>query len=39
MGSIVAAGVAAAALVQLVWFRRFWGALARRGWRTARGAR
>jgi hypothetical protein len=37
--SMFAAAGAAAVLVQLVWFRRFWGAVARRGWRTARGAR
>jgi hypothetical protein len=37
--SLVAAAVAAATLVQLVWFRRFWGALVRRAWRTVQGAR
>jgi CRP-like cAMP-binding protein len=37
--SLVAAAVAAATLVQLVWFRRFWGALVRRAWLTMRGAR
>jgi len=37
--SLVAAAVAAAVLVQLTWFRRFWGALARRAWLTMRGAR
>jgi hypothetical protein len=37
--SLVAAAVAAATLVQLVWFRRFWSALMRRMWLAARGAR
>jgi hypothetical protein len=37
--SLVAAAVAAATLVQLVWFRRFWGAVVRRAWLSARGAR
>ncbi len=37
--SLVAAAVAAAVLVQLVWFRRFWGALARRALLGMRGAR
>ncbi len=37
--SLVAAGAAVVVLVQLVWFRTFWGALARRAWLTARGAR
>jgi hypothetical protein len=37
--SLVAAAVAAAVLVQLVWFRRFWGAMTRRTWRMLRGAR
>jgi hypothetical protein len=37
--SLVAAGAAAAVLVQLVWFRSFWAALVRRGWRALRGAR
>ncbi len=37
--SLVAAAIAAVVLVQLVWFRRLWGALARRAWRTLRGAR
>jgi CRP-like cAMP-binding protein len=37
--SLVAAGAAVVVLVQLVWFRRFWVALARRGWLTLRGAR
>jgi hypothetical protein len=37
--SLVAAAAAGTVLVQLVWFRHFWGALARRGWRGARGAR
>jgi CRP-like cAMP-binding protein len=37
--SLVAAAGAIVVLVQLVWFRRFWGAVARRGWLAARGAR
>ena len=37
--SLVAAAAAAVVLVQLVWFRTFWGALARRAWLTVRGAR
>ena len=37
--SLVAAGAAVVVLVQLVWFRTFWGALARRAWLTLRGAR
>ncbi len=37
--SLVAAAVAAAALVQLTYFRRFWGALARRAWLSVKGAR
>jgi CRP-like cAMP-binding protein len=37
--SLVAAAVAAATLVQLVWFRRFWGAMLRRTWLAVRGAR
>jgi CRP-like cAMP-binding protein len=37
--SLVAAAAAAAILVQLVWFRRFWGAVMRRAWLTMRGAR
>jgi CRP-like cAMP-binding protein len=37
--SLVAAATAAAVLVQLVWFRRFWGAVLRRTWLTVRGAR
>ncbi len=37
--SMVAAGVAAAVLVQLIYFRRFWRALARRSWLMLRGAR
>jgi CRP-like cAMP-binding protein len=37
--SVVAAASAAAVLVQLVWFRRFWGAVMRRAWLTVRGAR
>jgi hypothetical protein len=37
--SLVAAAVAAATLVQLVWFRRFWRAVVRRTWITLRGAR
>jgi hypothetical protein len=37
--SLVAAAAACAVLVQLVWFRRFWGAIGRRAWRTMWGAR
>ncbi|HEX3344882.1 MAG TPA: cyclic nucleotide-binding domain-containing protein [Polyangiaceae bacterium] len=37
--SVVAAAIAAAVLVQLVWFRRFWGAVMRRAVLTMRGAR
>ena len=37
--SLVAAAAAAAVLVQLVWFRRFWGAVARRAFLALRGAR
>jgi CRP-like cAMP-binding protein len=37
--SLVAAAAAVVVLVQLVWFRQFWGALLRRLWLTARGAR
>jgi len=37
--SIVAAAAATVVLVQLVWFRGFWGALVRRLWLTVRGAR
>jgi CRP-like cAMP-binding protein len=37
--SLVAAAGAAAVLVQLVWFRRFWGAVARRAFLALRGAR
>jgi hypothetical protein len=37
--SLVAAAVAAATLVQLVWFRRFWGAMVRRTWFAVRGTR
>jgi len=37
--SVIAAGIAAAVLLQLVYFRRFWGALARRAWLTLRGSR
>jgi hypothetical protein len=37
--SLVAAAAAAAILIQLVWFRRFWGAVMRRAWLSARGAR
>jgi len=37
--SLVASGIAAAALAQLVYFRRFWQAMARRGWRGLRGWR
>jgi CRP-like cAMP-binding protein len=37
--SLVAAAIAAAALVQLVYFRRFWNALARRAWLSVKSAR
>jgi CRP-like cAMP-binding protein len=37
--SLVAAAAAAAVLVQVVWFRRFWGAVARRAVLSLRGAR
>ena len=37
--SVIAAGVAVAVLVQLIYFRRFWRALARRSWLKMRGAR
>jgi CRP-like cAMP-binding protein len=37
--SLVAAAAAAAVLVQLAYFRTFWGALVRRAWLSARGAR
>jgi hypothetical protein len=37
--SVIAAGIAAAALLQLVYFRSFWGALVRRAWLGLRGAR
>ena len=37
--SLVAAGIAAAVLVQLVYFRTFWAALVRRTWNSVRGAR
>jgi hypothetical protein len=37
--SVIAAGIAAAVLVQLIYFRRFWRALARRTWLGLRGAR
>jgi hypothetical protein len=37
--SLFACGMAAALLVQLTYFRRFWGALARRAWLRARGLR
>jgi hypothetical protein len=37
--SLVAAAAAAAVLVQLVWFRHFWGAMARRAFLAMRGAR
>jgi len=37
--SLVAAATAAVVLIQLVWFRRLWGSLLRRGWLTLRGAR
>jgi CRP-like cAMP-binding protein len=37
--SLVAAAAAAAVLIQLVWFRHFWGAMMRRGWHALRGMR
>jgi CRP-like cAMP-binding protein len=37
--SMIAAGVAAASLLQLIYFRAFWRALARRAWLGVRGAR
>lgn len=37
--SVIAAGIAAAALVQLIYFRNFWRAIARRAWLGVRGAR
>jgi CRP-like cAMP-binding protein len=37
--SLFACGMAAALLVQLTYFRRFWGALARRAWLRVRGLR
>jgi CRP-like cAMP-binding protein len=37
--SLIAAGVAAAVLLQLVYFRAFWGALARRAWLQLVGSR
>jgi CRP-like cAMP-binding protein len=37
--SVIAAGIAAAALLQLVYFRAFWRAVARRAWLAVRGAR
>jgi CRP-like cAMP-binding protein len=37
--SLFAAGIAAAVLLQLAYFRRFWGALVRRAWLGIRGAR
>ncbi|MEO6421061.1 MAG: cyclic nucleotide-binding domain-containing protein [Polyangiaceae bacterium] len=37
--SLIAAGIMAAILVQLTYFRRFWAALLRRGWFAIRGAR
>jgi len=37
--SVIAAGIAVAVLIQLVYFRRFWGALVRRAWLTLRGSR
>ena len=37
--SVIAAGVAAATLVQLVYFRAFWSAVARRAWLGLRGTR
>lgn len=38
-GSLVAAGAAAAVLLQLVYFRAFWSALARRAWLSGKGSR
>ncbi len=37
--SVIAAGMAAAVLLQLTYFRSFWGALARRAWLGLRGTR
>jgi CRP-like cAMP-binding protein len=37
--SLVAAAGAVVVFVQLVWFRRFWGAVGRRAWLAMRGAR
>jgi len=37
--SLIAAAIAAAALVQLIYFRRFWAAVVRRAWLGLRGAR
>ncbi|HEV7554706.1 MAG TPA: hypothetical protein VGO00_04570, partial [Kofleriaceae bacterium] len=37
--SLVAAAIAAATLVQLIYFRRFWAAIVRRVWLGLRGAR
>jgi CRP-like cAMP-binding protein len=37
--SMIAAAIAAAVLFQLAYFRRFWAALARRGWLQLRGTR
>lgn len=37
--SVIAAGMAAAALLQLVYFRAFWTVVARRAWRGLRGTR
>ena len=37
--SLFACGMAAAFLVQLTYFRRFWGALARHAWLRVRGMR
>ena len=37
--SLFAAGMAAAVLIQLTYFRKFWGALAQRAWLRARGVR
>ncbi len=37
--SVIAAAMAAAVLLQLVYFRRFWGAVARRTWLSVRGTR
>jgi CRP-like cAMP-binding protein len=37
--SVIAAGLAAATLLQLIYFRNFWRALARRAWLGVRGTR